>query len=64
MVFTLIFIVLDAWAIKAALPNEPVFDADTTKELVRTLIGVLIWGPYMLVSKRVKATFIVDRTDT
>ena len=62
MIFTSVFIVLDAWAIKIVLPNEPVFYADTAKELARTLIGVIIWVPYMLVSKRVKATFVVGRT--
>lgn len=58
MVFTLVFILADALAGKVVLPNEPVFDPDTTKELVRQLIVVLIWVPYMFVSKRVKATFV------
>ena len=58
LLFTLVFIVVDAFAIKLVLPNEPVFDPDTVKELGRTIIGSLIWVPYMLVSKRVKATFV------
>ena len=56
--FTLCFIVTDAFAIKMVLPEQPVFDAETLKELIRSLISSCIWVPYMLVSKRVKATFV------
>lgn len=55
--FVTAFIVIDAFVVKLVLPNEPVFDPDTTKELVRSLISCAIWIPYMLVSKRVKLTF-------
>jgi len=58
MLFTLVFIILDALAIKMVLPNEPIFDPDTAKELFRSIIACSIWIPYMLISKRVKATFI------
>lgn len=58
LLFTLVFILIDALAIKSVLPNEPVFDAETVKELGRSLIATLIWVPYMLISKRVKATFV------
>lgn len=58
ILFTPPFIFVDALATKSVLPNEPIFDADTAKELGRSLFASLIWVPYMLTSVRVKATFI------
>lgn len=55
---SLFFIVFNAWLGSQVIVNEPMFDPDTLKELGRSLFGVLIWVPYMLRSKRVKATFI------
>lgn len=59
-VFSLVFIIADAFAIKLVMPSEPVFDPDTIKELMRSLFTVVVWVPYMLISKRVKITFVND----
>jgi hypothetical protein len=57
-VFSLAFIIADAFAVKLVMPSEAVFDPDTIKELMRSLFMVVVWVPYMLISKRVKATFV------
>jgi hypothetical protein len=54
----LLFIIADAWLGSLVLPDEPMFDPDTARELGRSVVGVAVWVPYMLVSKRVKNTFI------
>lgn len=58
VIFSLVFIISDAYAFNMIHPAEPVFDPDTVKELMRSIITVVVWVPYMLMSKRVKATFI------
>lgn len=55
---SLIFIPLDAWIVTKVFPGEPMFDPETAKEFARSLIAGVIWVPYMLVSKRVQATFV------
>lgn len=57
-IFTMVFIVIDAFAIKLVLPNEPVWDPETVKEFSSSVISVIIWVPYMIKSQRVKATFV------
>ena len=57
-IISFIFILVNALSLQLVLPNEPLFNADTAKELMRGLIMVVIWVPYMMFSKRVKATFI------
>ena len=58
LLFTLVFIFVDAFAVKIVVPNEPIFNGTTIGEIIRTLIPCIIWIPYMLVSQRVKATFV------
>jgi hypothetical protein len=59
---SLIFIFLDTWAFAKIFFDRSIFDPEldpkTVIVFIRTLIEGLIWIPYMLVSKRVKATFI------
>lgn len=56
--FSLAFIVVDAYSFKLVLPDDPVFDPQTARELVRAVIAAAVWVPYMLVSKRAKNTFV------
>lgn len=52
-----IILIIDA-IIGGYVMNVVIFDADTTKDIVRTIISATIWSSYTLRSKRVANTFI------
>ncbi len=56
--FSLLIVLIDSLLLQIILPNEPFFDLETIRAFLPTLLTLVIWGPYLLFSKRVKATFI------
>lgn len=58
IVITLLFILADGLATNRVLPGVAMIGPYAKNEFVRQLIAAFIWIPYMLVSKRVKATFV------
>lgn len=59
VIANLAFVLLDAWLGSLVIVDEPMFDPGTVRELSRVLFGVLVWVPYMRLSKRVKNTFVL-----
>lgn len=55
---SLIAIPLDSFLVTMVFDDMKVFDEETSKDTVRSLLVFGIWVPYMLISKRVKNTFV------
>lgn len=56
--FSIFFMVADGAILATIFPAEIIFDAVFYTDTARLLIQSCVWVPYMLVSKRVKNTFV------
>jgi hypothetical protein len=59
----LMFIPLEAWVSAKILPGASTSALEATGDFIATFMLAAIWIPYMLLSVRVKATFVEGRPD-
>jgi hypothetical protein len=57
--FSLVFVLVDAYLVTMILPEIPMFDYETITALIPALGSLLIWTPYLFLSQRSKETFIL-----
>ena len=58
LVVSLVFFASDLWLASRVRPEDPFFLLARLPGLVATTVSFLVWVPYMLLSKRVKNTFV------
>lgn len=56
-IFSIVYALVDAYVLTMILPQIKMFDENTVSTLLQSLIPLLIWAPYLIISKRSKATF-------
>lgn len=57
-IVSFVFVLFDLLLAKLIFPNQPVLNPDIIKEIIRSAMMLFVWSPYMILSKRVKATFV------
>ena len=58
LLFTLFWIIIDAYIVAVITPNTDFFDEESIIAIITSTMKCVIWVPYVMVSKRVKNTFI------
>jgi hypothetical protein len=59
LVLSLFVVCFDAAAVLGISPDELALDPLMFRDILRATVVAAIWIPYMRVSKRVKATFVL-----
>lgn len=53
-----LILIADTYAVSVVLPDMPAFDEETVRGFISSAITLFIWVPYLLLSRRVKNTFV------